>query len=177
MLFSKWLNESSLNDLYQSAVAAFPNTTKRQHSIDIIRINEINWTPFLGMNTLFLKGLAVNLENGNEYSPMILFKDVVYHARKDKEDWAEIVANDGRNYVFERLGYAANDVLVRCNCPDFQWRFNFFDHEDRSLYGRKRRKYEATTAPGSANPNQMPGMCKHLMQLAMTLNNSGILEG
>jgi hypothetical protein len=129
------------------------------------------------MNTLFLKGNASNIENGHEYTPMILFKNVVYHARREREEWVEIVANDGRNYVFERLGYDANDVLVRCNCPDFQWRFNFFDHEDSSLYGRKRRRYEAIADPGSANPNRMPGMCKHLMQLAATINNSGILEG
>jgi len=170
-----YLKESSLLDLYQSTVAAFPNTRKRQHSIDIIRIEEVNFTPFLGMRTLFVRSRALNIENGNVYNPMILFKDVIYHPEKERDEWIEIAGSDGRNYILERLEQDTNDILVRCNCPDFQWRFNYFDHEDRSLYGRKRRKYEAAVAPGSANPNEMPGMCKHLIKLSVVVNNSGIL--
>lgn len=170
-----YLKESSLLDLYQSTVAAFPHTRKRQHSVDTIQIQEVNFTPFLGMRTLFVRGNALNEENGNTYTPIILFKDVIYHPQKDRDEWTELVASDGRNYVFERLERNINDILVRCNCPDFQWRFNYFDHEDRSLYGRKRKRYEAVVAPGSANPNQMPGMCKHLIKLSMAIRDTGIL--
>lgn len=169
-----YFNESSYLDLYQSTVAAFPHTRKRQHVVDTIQIQEVNFTPFLGMRTLFVKGAALNEENGNAYKPMMLFKNVIYHPRKEQKEWAELIAS-GKTYVFERLERDANDILVRCDCPDFHWRFNYFDHVDRSLYGRKRRKYEAVTAPGSANPNQMPGMCKHLIKLSTTIRDIGIL--
>jgi hypothetical protein len=53
-------HESTLYDLHQSAVDAFPHTTKRQHATDTIRIVQLNWTPFLGLKTLYLKGLAQN---------------------------------------------------------------------------------------------------------------------
>jgi len=169
------LKESSLLDLYQSTIAAFPNTRRRQHSIDTIQVREVNFTPFLGMKTLFVRGNVLNEENGNAYTPIILFKDVIYHPQREQDEWIEFVASDGRNYVLERLERDANDILVRCNCPDFHWRFNYFDHEDRSLYGRKRRRYEAVTAPGSANPNQMPGMCKHLIKLSTAIRDARIL--
>lgn len=169
------LKESSLLDLYQSTVAAFPNTRKRQHSVNTIRVQEVNFTPFLGMRTLFVRGSVSNEENGHAYTPIILFKNVVYHPQKDQDEWIELVASDGRNYVLEMLERNVNDILVRCNCQDFYWRFNYFDHEDHSLYGRKRKKYEAAISPGSANPNRMPGMCKHLIKLSAAIREAGIL--
>ena len=177
MRFQNWLllQESNLQNLYASTVQAFPQTTKRQHAIDPIKIVELNWTPFLGVNTLFVKALAQNGENGKEYNPMILFKGVEYHNSKDHQNWVEIVASNGSHYVFEQIG-RQNEVLVRCNCADFKWRFNYFDYVDNSLYGRVRKKYEANVNPGSSNPLEMPGMCKHLIKLIQSLNHAGILE-
>jgi hypothetical protein len=177
MLFQEWLvlDESNLHQLYASTVQAFPRTTKRQHAIDPVRIVELSWNPFVGVGTLFIKGLAQSGESGKEYNPMVLFKGVNYHDSKDSQDWIEIVASDGRNYIFDKLN-DENKVLVRCNCPDFAWRFNYFNHQDGSLYGRVRRKYEANTAPGTANPQELPGMCKHLIKLVRALDHAGILE-
>lgn len=169
-----YLNESSYLDLYQSTVNAFPHTRKRQHVVDSIQIQEVNFTPYLGVKTLFVKAAALNEENGNIYKAMMLFKNVDYHPRKEREELVELAVN-GKAYFFERLERDVNDILVRCNCPDFKWRFAHFDYEDRSLYGRNRRKYEAVMAPGSANPNQMPGMCKHLIKLSTAIQDIGIL--
>lgn len=175
MRFQNWFNfqESNLQDLYTSTVQAFPRTTKRQHSTDLIRIIELNWTPYLGVKTLFIKGLAHSEESGKDYSPMVLFKGVNYHASKDSQNWIDIVANDGRNYVFERLN-RDNDVLVRCDCNDFKWRGTYADHLDHSLYGRNRKKYESLGGP-PANPTNAPMMCKHLIKLVKSLSESGIL--
>jgi hypothetical protein len=177
MRFQNWLDlqESNLHDLYASTVQAFPRTTKRQHAIDPVRIVELNWTPFLGVKTLFIKGLAQSGESGKEYTPMVLFKGVSYHDSKDHQNWIEIVASDGQHYVFERLN-DDNEVLVRCDCADFKWRFNYFDWQDDSLYGRVRKKYDATANPGSANPLELPGMCKHLIKMVQALDHAGILE-
>lgn len=176
MHFQNWLlfKESNFQDLYTSTVNAFPKTTKRQHATDLIQIIELNLTPFLGVKTLFVKGVAHSEESGNQYFPMILFKGVNYHNSKDNPNWID-VANNGRNYILERID-TKNDVLVRCDCKDFYWRFNHTDHIDTSLYGRVRKKYEAKINPGSANPLEMPGMCKHLIKLMQTIGHIGILE-
>lgn len=172
MYFKNYFQETNLQNLFHSAVKAFPKTTRRQHAIDEIRIAHINWTPFLGVKTLFVKGLAQNMENHHEYNPMILFKNVSYQQKK--ENHVQIQANDGKKYIFEKL--KDNDVLVRCNCEDFKWRFNFTDYEDESLYGKVRKKYEAKYSPGSSNPLEMPGMCKHVMKLMKALTSAGVLE-
>jgi hypothetical protein len=161
-------NESSINDLYNSAVAAFPKTTLRQHAVDPIKIAELSIVPFKGMKTIYFKGLAQN-EN-RAYNPIILFKTVQYDSQSPNT--IRIVADDGSVYVLDKLSPAANEVAVRCNCADFRWRFNYYDFLDHSLYGRKRAKYEGNYR---INPKEMPGMCKHLMSLTRALTDSGIL--
>lgn len=176
MDFYKWvsLQESNLEGLYSDTVRAFPRTTKRQHSIDEIAILGLSATPYLGVRTLFVKGMAKNEVNGRDYSPIILFKGVRY-LPSDRAGSAHITAGDGRRYFFERLSQR-NEVVLRCNCKDFHWRWNYTDHLDRSLYGSLRRKYEASERPGSSNPLGLPGMCKHLIKLAKSLSDADILE-
>lgn len=177
MEFYNWmlLRESNLEELYSDTVRAFPRTTKRQHSIDEIRIVDWSWTPYKGVRTLFVKGFVKNEGNGKEYNPIILFKDVRFKNSNDRRQWTEIVASDGRKYFFEKLNNQ-NDVVLRCNCMDFRWRWNFTDHLDKSLYGSVRKKYEAKERPGTSNPLGLPGMCKHLIKLAKSLNEADILE-
>lgn len=164
-----FLNESSYVDLYNSAVAAFPNTRKRQHATDPVVIETLSWTPFVGVNTLFIRAEARN--ETRHYSPMVLFKDVNY-----KESGVKIIANDGKEYAFAKLSPDDTDVLVRCNCPDFHWRFNYYDWVDQSLYGRCRKPYEATRqhSSHSANPSELPGMCKHVMKVFSALRDAGL---
>lgn len=162
MDFKNWIiTESSLSELFQSTVDAFPNTTKRQYATDTINIANITWRPFLGMRTLFVKGLAQN--EGKEYSPIIIFKNVQYH--ENEEPNLIKITEDGNEYFFEPLSMDT-DVILRCPCADFYWRGVHFNSLDKSLYGRDRKKYEAIYNPGSSNPTQSPIMCKHLIKLA-----------
>jgi len=165
--------ESTLGELYQSAVDAFPLTTRRQHATDPIQIEHLQVVPFLGVRTLFLKTRAVN--EGREYGPLILFKKVQYHDGPGV-GILSLRGSDGKDYHFERPTMEWNDALLRCNCKDFYWRFNYYDHLDQSLYGRKRAEYEAKQNPGAANPMHMPGMCKHLMKMMQVLENSGLIS-
>lgn len=162
------IDESSVEELYASAVNAFPATTKRQHAVDPIVVEELRWTPFRGMGTLYVKGVIRN--EMKHYDTSILFKGVDYTQKN-----VTLMASDGLLYEMGRLSLENDDVLVRCNCPDFKWRFSFYNHLDKSLYGRKPRKYEAVTSRPPANPQQMPGMCKHVMATVRALQHAGLL--
>ena len=169
------LHESTVLDLYKSTVDAFPRTTRRQNSVDTVRIIEMLFTPFLGMKTLLVRGTAKNMENQKEYDTLVLIKGVRY---LEKETARSVpLAASGRRYILERTSAGSNEVLVRCSCPDFFWRFNHYNSEDASLYGRKRRRYESKGNGIVANPNEAPGMCKHLIKTVMALNDSKIMEG
>jgi hypothetical protein len=163
--------ESTCSELYDSAVLAFPHTTRRQHVTHTIDITGLNVVPFVGVKTLFLRADVIN--EGRSYRPMILVKGVEYY-KQLMPGVIEITGSDGAQYYLEQPSVMEDDVLLRCGCPDFFWRFNYYDHLDKSLYGRKRKRYEAKLNPGSANPLEMPGMCKHLMKMVQTLNESGL---
>jgi hypothetical protein len=169
MNFLNWfqLQESSLNDIFQSTVTAFPKTQKRQHATDTIKITQLNWMPFEGMKTLFVRALAQN--EGREYNPVILFKKVQFN------EGVTLTANNGKTYKVKPLSLEENDVLLRCQCGDFHWRGNYADHLDHSLYGKKRKKYESLGLRPPVNPNNDPMMCKHLIKMVKILKESGIL--
>lgn len=159
--------ESSINDLYKSTVEAFPRTTKRQHVTQPIQIEHMTFVPFLGMKTLLVKASALN--ETREYNTLILFKNVLY-----KEN-GKLEIPVGKNSVkLEQLS-VDNDILVRCNCPDFSYRFRHYDKIDKSLYGKDGRKYESKGIGPPANPLEMPGACKHLLKVFEVLGNSGLL--
>ena len=172
MEFKVWL-ESSFNDLYRSSVEAFPHTTLRQHATNPIKITKISWLPFLGVKTLFVKGLAQN-EN-REYSPIILFKNVKYHESMDSPELISL-HTEGKNFFLEKLSLDRTDILVRCQCGDFYWRGNYADHLDKSLYVKKRNKYESLGLKPAVNPTNSPMLCKHLMKLVKALSESGIIS-
>ena len=177
MEFSKFLkiDESTAIDLYKSTVDAFPKTTKRQNSIDMIKIIEMNFIPYLGMNTLFVKGLAKNIDNQKEYNTTVLFKNIKY-LQKENKNSIRLIASDDKKYFLETINANSNEVLVRCDCPDFYWRFNYYNSLDKSLYGRKRKKYESISNGRIANVKKAPGMCKHLIKMIKALSDSKIME-
>lgn len=164
--------ESSLLQLYDSSVKAFPKTKKRQFATDPIKIVKLEWIPFLGVKTLFIKSRAQN--ESKEYNSIILFKNVNY-SKKFKNNFFELNASNGKKYFIEKIS-PEKDVLLRCNCPDFNWRFKHFNYLDKSLFGRDGKKYEAIFNPGSANPQELPGMCKHIIKLIKVLKESFIFE-
>jgi hypothetical protein len=165
---SDWirLDESSLSELFKSAVTAFPGTTKRQHATNTIKIAKLDWTPYVGLKTLFVKGLAQN--EGREYNPVILFKNVVYG------EGLEVVDNIGKQYRIKPLSIKTNDVRVRCQCGDFNFRFCHYNYLDHSLYGKDRKKYVGQGL-WKANPSESVGICKHLMKLMKVLQEARIL--
>ena len=173
MNFEQWLVESSLHGLYDNTVEAFPGTRMRQHATDTIKITHLDWVPYVGMKTLYVKGLAQN--EGREYLPVILFKGVQYREEAGK-GVVPLMDNLGKKYLLDQLSFEENEVRVRCNCPDHFWRFRHYNYVDQSLYGPDRKKYEAKHRPGSANPKKLPGLCKHLMKLGKVLKESGIIE-
>lgn len=168
MEFNQWLQESTLNQLYDRTVLAYPKTTKRQHSTQPIKISGVTLVPYVGMKTLYIKSLAQNEQK--EYNSQILFKGVNY------QDKGKLIkASDGFDYFIKDLSTENTEVLVRCSCGDFFWRGNYANFLNKSLYSAKRKPYIGQGL-WEVNPNNDPILCKHLIKLAETLRNSKILD-
>jgi hypothetical protein len=164
--------ESSLYDLYLGAVGAFPKTTRRQHSTHTVKVERMEWVPFEGLGTLFVKALCNNEGRKNEC--IVVFKKVAYREQEGGGS-VSLASSAGKTVHILPLSFEEDDVLVRCSCGDFRWRFAHWNKGDRSLFGRGPRKYEALVRPGASNPDESPGACKHLMKMAKILGESGAL--
>lgn len=164
--------EVSLQKLYDNSVIAFPSTKKRQHAIDTVVIEHLEWIPFLGVKTLFIKGTIKN--EGRKNEAIMLFKGVKYADNEGKKT-IPIMTSIGKKVFIEQISAEQNDVLVRCSCKDFYWRFMHFDKDEKALFGKDRKKYEAIYNPGSSNPKEMSGVCKHLIKLGKVLKSSNLL--
>ncbi len=164
--------ETSISQLYKNTVKAFPTTTKRQYATDTVVVERLEWVPFLGLKTLFIKGLIKN--EGKKYDCIMLFKNIIYKETEGKK-LIKIKMSTGKEHFVEQIDSEKNDILVRCNCADFYWRFVHYNKLDKSLYGRDRRKYEALIRPNTANPMETAGMCKHLLKMAKIIKETNLL--
>jgi hypothetical protein len=164
--------ESTYDELYAATVTAFPKTKLRQHATGPVQISEVKFTPFVGVKTLFLRARATNEDR--EYSPMILFKGVNYVEATRRKGIIRLKISRKESRYIEQLVQTNSEMLVRCDCKDFSYRFRWYDWLDRSLYGHQGRKYEGKGGP-PANPKEMPGMCKHLLKMFETLKGMGLV--
>lgn len=164
--------EVSLQKLYDNSVIAFPFTTKRQYAIDPVIVEHLDWVPFLGVKTLFVKATVKN--EGRKNEAIMLFKGVKYSLKEEKKT-IPIMASSGKKVFIEQISMEKNDILVRCSCKDFYWRFMHFDKKESSLFGKDRKKYEAISNPGSSNPKELAGICKHLIKMGKTLRTANLL--
>lgn len=167
------LDETTFAQLYNATISAFPNTKYRHNVVDTIKVRNVKFVPYQGLNTLFIQALTENIEKNTEYKTMALLKDIDY---KNIKKPIKIFDEYGKQYVLEKPLINKNDVLIRCNCKDFMWRFNYYNSLDKSLYGRTRAKYESIGTT-KINPSKSPGACKHILKLFEHLIVKKVIEG
>jgi len=143
---------------------------KRQHALQDVNLSNEKWTASIGMKALQLSALA----NGGEkqYAPKIIFNKVEFE-NEDSSDNVTVKSSSGDDIHFKPIDLSKNTMRVRCTCPDFYWRFAAFNAKDKSLDGRSPKPYQRKTNRGPANPQQVPGMCKHLLKLIELMQNNG----
>lgn len=164
------LLELSLDELVQRTISAFPDTERRQNATYSVSVTDTKLLPADG--TLIAKA-TVRGSGGQMYECVIQFENVKYNPTE--EDAATFVSGD-KEYKIVPIRRSETDVKVCCKCLDFRYRFAHYNQSADALYGQSPELY--AKVPGSnrgpANPTHTPGVCKHLMDLADTLEQSGL---
>lgn len=169
------LYEKSLTDLERETIQSLPTTTKRQYATDTIQVSSINIVPYTQTGELLVKAVTKNNDGGKTYDTQMLFDGVKFE-NEDTPENITFTASDGEQYHIVPITATGNEVKVRCNCLDFYYRFALWNFNDGSLYGKKPAPYRRKTDNyPPVNPQQTPGLCKHLMKLADALTQSNIL--
>lgn len=152
-------------------------------------ISEIGIIPFRGIKSILFTiqcrsyttqvQNAVRRKKGEKAKPVpvytdyIQFMDVKFGDRLEDSNWA-VIEYKNQKYYFRKPSLFKNPVKVRCNCPDFQFRFSWEDRAQQALYGGPPKVYIRKTPPPplgrpEVNPEFIPGICKHLYDFAKQL--------
>lgn len=67
--------------------------------------------------------------------------------------------------------YPKGYVIVSCGCDDFCFTWEYANNKK----GASRIEYCNGEPPGTRNPGNVPGLCKHLVRLARHLKEKGVV--
>lgn len=173
-LLEQLLEQSTVSDLEQNTTKFTPITRKRQHAVDEIRITTLETLPYVGMKTLRITAIASS--SGKNYTPKLLFTKVEYQGESTNEN-ITFTGKDGNEYNMTPINLADSNVQVRCDCMDFYWRFASYNAKDKSLVGGAPKPYQRVPGSnrGPSNPQQIPGLCKHLIATIKALKQAGMV--
>lgn len=168
----QWLEEdSTYNQLDTNIRRGFPNTTKRQNATGPVAINRLEYIPYEDGQ---LRVQAQAASGGNQYEPIIMFRDVQFEPENLPTN-VTFRATNGQEYHIQSIPLAQSNVRVRCTCLDFYYRFSSWNASDNSLAGAAPQPYLPKGERPPANPQQVPGVCKHVIKVVDRLRQSRIV--
>jgi len=165
--------QSTYSDLERNILNFIPVTKKRQHAVSPVRVNSIELLPFLGTKNLNVGTVAAS--EGTNYNPKMIFNNVEFE-EEDNPQNVTFTAKDGEEYHMKPILLNQNTLRVRCDCLDFYWRFASFNAKDKSLIGKAPTAYQRISNRGPVNPQEVPGVCKHLIAAIKALKHSGLVR-
>lgn len=165
--------QSTYTGLERNVLNFIPVSKKRQHAVDPVRINSIELLPFIGTKNLNVNTIAAS--DGTNYSPKIIFNNVEFE-EEDTNENVTFTGSDGNEYHMKHIDLNQNTLRVRCDCLDFYWRFAAFNAKDKSLIGKGPTPYQRVSNRGPVNPQEVPGVCKHLIAAVKAMKHSGIVR-
>jgi len=154
--FSKLLSNTQQN---------FP--TPRKQSSVFIDINEAKFIPSLGDKKLFIEAIARSgTDSSTEYKVTVELQDVEFVPSRTTTSISPIKAPDGSVYKIKNPNPLNQPAKVNCTCLDFYYMFAVWNFKNDALTGDKPPPpYQKTTDSAPRNPKQLPGACKHIIQL------------
>ncbi len=142
---------------------------------------ELKITPFAGVKTILFNAVVESSGQSpntpDSYKTVMSFSKVEFVDKNKRGSIAPKVTYKGTDYFFKKLSMDKNDVLVRCGCPDFYWRFSDQLQSKKALV--RIPKFPKKIIKGvrpPVNPKDIPGICRHLYSLISHLRAEGYLR-
>jgi hypothetical protein len=175
----KTLFEDNLTQLRTNIQRGFPNTRARQHRVGMVNVISTQFIAY-PQQFSFLVEAKVRGEDGITYDSNMLFKDVEFQ-EADSPNVVTFKANNGEEYHIIPVVRNLHGVELNCTCLDYMWRFWQQNYQKDVQFGKGPNPYIRKTPPPPegypyANPEQVTGMCKHLIKLSDNLQQKGILK-
>ena len=169
-----YLVESSLALLYNNTVQNFD--TDRRASSGRVQIIDKVFVASPNQGIVMIK--AKSRSSAKQYDTRMSFEGIEFQRGEEDESGNTVAFQtpDGQEYVIAPAEFNSSEVRVSCSCLDFYYRFAVYNSKDSSLLGNPPPPYVNKTDGGKPrNPNQVSGMCKHLMALSDDLRQERIV--
>jgi len=166
-----FLVETPYKELESNVLSFKPKTKKRQKAVKPLAVSDLKINAARGVKTLRFIG-TVSSSKGGTYKTTIQFNDIDFNS-------SEFTFEDQNNerYSIKKIDLNKNDVMLRCQCLDFYFRFGFYNWQDKSIFGNKPKKYvRKTDYWPSVNPDKVPGFCKHIIKMLKDIQSQGFIK-
>lgn len=141
-----------------------------------------------GMKTLTFY-LNIRGSNRRTFGGIITFLDVKEIEVESEEEAVEALSNrtnmmvedsQGHRHIVEKPNLIYNDVQCRCSCESFRFSYAYADRKNRAMAGANFPTYmRKTPLPPMGrprrNPQQIPGVDKHLITAMDVLAREGLV--
>jgi len=150
----------------------FGNT--RDTASNRVQLSDIKYIPSIEQGWIEVRSNSTT--GGKQYHTILRFNEIEFVDPDEEEanEYPSFVGEDGKTYFIKPR--RSVDVMVKCDCDDFRWRFATFNFADGSLAGDPPPPYVKKTKRPPVNPSQVPGICKHIFKLKKTLERDKIFD-
>ena len=149
----------TLRELVNGSKKVLPTAVDNASDYLNFSYKDASYVPFLGTRSVQTKAIVQSLDGKSGYTTQITFYDV----------------NEGEKPVFD-----INPVRVGCSCDSQYFYFSYANWLNNAHIGRKPRAYVPVSNPKRKmppkNPNNIPGICKHIMAMSLALSSSGQIK-
>jgi len=164
------LFERTMPSLMSVTRSTFGND--RENDSNRVQVKGLEYIPMVQEGMLQVRANTYSQPGTGPYQSVIVLNNLQYinedtfnQANETGENTFEFTSTNGTDFYIQYENNSTVDVKVRCTCEDFRWRFAAYNHGDASLQGDPPDAYVKKTDRPSVNPNNTPGVCKHLVKL------------
>lgn len=168
---------ATLSALVQSTSA----TRKNQNNAR--RVNIISGKYVTHTKSLIVKGEAYPQTAGaSPYQLTLIAYSIQSASSMDSSHTIPYTHEKTREQAFlTPIHYRKTSCAVRCSCPDYRFTWAEWNKRNKSLAGRNFPKYVRKTPPPPRgrpyrNPDEAPGLCKHLIEFITRLSHQGLIK-
>lgn len=168
--------------LYDLVLATRRYDAKRVERTPYIEIEISNVIPYFGTKSILFTAKSLSGTTTVKYPTVIAFYNIEFIDGEENWKRGMLKFENPETHavvVCKQPDYRRSPVRVYCSCPDFYFTFAYPDFHKQCYYGKKPKPYKRVMPPSNyppKNPNNIPGLCKHCLNMINLLIKQGYVR-